>query len=104
DAGGGFIEQEQARVGDHRAREREHLALAAREDSRRLAPALTKARGEGEGPFLLVGAGEPVMSFPLRTIVPVRADTKPHRHLISVDLPAPLGPTTATISPAPTYM
>jgi len=55
DAGGGFIEQEQAGVGDHRAREREHLALAG---PRGLppagGPAFAKAREEGEGPFLLV--------------------------------------------------
>ena len=43
-----------------------------------------------------------VTSAPSRVMVPLRAGTRPATTLSSVDLPAPFGPMTVTISPAPT--
>ena len=42
--GGGLVEQDQARIGDERPGEREHLALAARERARTGAPPLVEQR------------------------------------------------------------
>src|SRR5215216_4443016 len=42
------------------------------------------------------------MSLPSKTIVPLRGRSRPKIVLISVDLPAPLGPITVTTSPSRT--
>jgi hypothetical protein len=47
-------------------------------------------------------AGRPVSGLPSKSIAPARTGTRPEMTRISVVLPAPLGPTTATASPAST--
>ena len=46
--------------------------------------------------------GKLVMSWPAKVIEPSRARGLPQIVIISVDLPAPLAPISATISPSPT--
>ncbi len=48
------------------------------------------------------GAGSRVMSCPAKSIAPEAAGTRPASVFSSVDLPAPLRPSSATISPSRT--
>ena len=48
------------------------------------------------------GAGSPAMSRPSYSIVPEAGGTRPASVFSSVDLPAPLRPSSATISPSRT--
>jgi len=45
-------------------------------------------------------AGMPSMRSPSNVMVPERGRSKPEMVFTNVDLPAPFGPSTATISPA----
>ena len=136
-----LVEQEQARAAHQRARDREHLLLAAGERAAALVDALLEARKQREYAFeigsKMRGAGNRgahlqvlqhchphedaaafrrLRDFQPRDLVrgkprdvaagegdvPFAARGLPKIVIISVDLPAPLAPISATISPSPT--
>ena len=137
-----LVEQQQPRPAHQRARDRQHLLLAAGQRAAALVQALLQPRKQREDPREIGvemrrlatsrrpsagfrarscagrcggppatarssaarsrGSAARVMSRPANMMVPSRARGLPQIVIISVDLPAPLAPISATISPSPT--
>ena len=136
----GSSSSRQPRPAHQRARDRQHLLLAARQRAAALGEALLQPREQRQHAVEIVRrirpaaatvapicrfsstvmrgkmrrpsgdcaslsraiscVGSCVMSRPSKTISPSRARGLPHTVIIRVDLPAPLAPISATISPA----